>query len=179
MKRHISVLNFQILLVISQLCISTVLCEYSKTTNRVNCDEPFKFCSNKRPNNEPQSCQRNGGYPGKLNLDTSTNSDYSQYRGASALKPCFNNEIKDLGFEDDQGIETIDVFTENNFNIQPNVEYGNWKVVSGGYGSYGKRPKRQSLQNNNLGSGGGENRNAISIVFEEPGSRMALIEYLK
>jgi hypothetical protein len=94
-----------------------------------------------------------------------------------ALKPCFNKEMEDLGFDEEEKFRTIDVFTENNFRVKPNIGYEGWKPASEGYGGY-DRLKRQALQNNNLG-GPNNNRNAISVVFEEPGSRMSLIDYLK
>ena len=156
-----------------ELIVPAVLSDYVKTTNKVNCDEPFRFCSNNRPDNEPGNCERNGGYPDNLNYDKSSSADYSQYRGAMALKPCFNKEMEDMGFEGDDGFRTIDVFTTNNFRVKPNVEYGKWNTISGGYGGYG-RYKRQNFRDNHLNE-----QNAISVIFEEPGARMELINYLE
>ena len=153
--------------------ISKVLCVYpTKESNKVNCDEPFQFCSNKRPSSQPGSCSRNGGYPGDLTFNDAAYADYSQYRGALALKPCFNKEMEEMGFEGEDNFRTIDVFTDNNFRRKPDVNYGQWNSVSEGYGGYG-RYKRQLINSDQF------NVNAIAVVFEEPGARQSLIEYLE
>ena len=134
--------------------ISKVLCVYpTKESNKVNCDEPFQFCSNKRPSSQPGSCSRNGGYPADLTYDNTAYADYSQYRAALALKPCFNKEMADMGFDSAEDFKTIDVFTENNIRREAAVNVGQLS---------------SDVQ-----------FSTISIIYEEPGSRKALIDYLK
>ena len=152
--------------IIQNILLPTVLSKYP--SNRINCDEPFEFCPNKRPSNQPKSCSRNGGYPADLTYDNAAYADYSQYRAALALKPCFNKEMEDMGFEDEDNFKTIAIFTENNIRRKPVVDDGQLNSVSGGYGRY----KRQLLD-----SGG--QFSAVKIVYEDPESRKALIEYLK
>ena len=141
--------------------VSNVLGEYGRNGN--SCNEEFQFCSNKPPSGNPGHCEKNGGYPDDLNLDTTSYSDYSQYQSARALKPCFNKERE----EGEEEFAVIDIFTENNLIGEAEIEYGGWKT---GYSSN----RRNYLQNNNLGD-----QNAVAIFFEEPESRMALIDYLE
>ena len=160
-------------LIFQNTLFSKVVCVYpTKESNKVNCDEPFQFCSNKRPSSQPGSCSRNGGYPGDLKFNDAAYADYSQYRGALALKPCFNKEMEEMGFDGEDDFRTIDVFTDNNFRRKPEVNYGQWNSVSEGYGGYG-RYKRQLINSDQFSV------NAIAVVFEEPGARKSLIEYLK
>ena len=149
---------------------STVLSNYETASSKVNCDEPFEFCSNKRPINAPGFCEKNGGYPDDLDYDRATSADYSQYRSAIALKPCFNKELEDLGFADDEEFRTIDIFTTNNFMASTNAENIKRNRISEGYGYYNDQLSKNN-QRNSL--------NAISIVFEEPESRRELIDYLE
>ena len=137
--------------VLQNILLPAVLCNYQ--SNKINCDEPFQFCPNKRPSNQPKSCSRNGGYPADLTYDNTAYADYSQYRAALALKPCFNKEMADMGFERADGFETIDVFTENNIRREAAVEIG--KLSSDAQFS------------------------TIAIIYEEPGSRKSLIDYLR
>ena len=149
---------------------SIVLSDYETTSSKVNCDEPFEFCSNKRPFNAPGFCEKDGGYPDDLDYDRSTSADYSQYRSAMALKPCFNKELEDLGFTGDDKFRTIDIFTTNNFRARADSESIKRNRISERDGRYNDQRSKNN-QRNNL--------NAISIVFEEPGSRRELIDYLE
>ena len=144
--------------------VSNVLAEYEAPSNYVSRKikqiPEFPFCSNKRPSGQPKQCQANGGYPDDLNLDTTSSTDYAQYQAARALAPCFNKEMDENDFEAEEKFRIIDIFTENNFYSR--------------HGRYGDI-KRQDVLNTNCGKG----PNAVKVIFEEPESRMALINYLK
>ena len=134
--------------IFQNIIFPAVLCKYSTESNKINCDEPFKFCPNTRPSSLPEPCSRNGGYSDDLTFDNTAYADYSQYRAALALKPCFNKEMEDMGFEDEDNFKTIAIFTENNI-------------------------RRKQLLNSD------GQFSAVKIVYEDPESRQALIEYLK
>ena len=143
--------------IFQNILLPIVLCKYP--SNRINCDEPFEFCPNKRPSNQPEPCSNNGGYPDDLTYGNTAYADYSQYRAAMALKPCFNKEMADMGFEGEDEFRTINVFTDNNIRRNRGVD---------------NRPlSSDSFLNSD------DRFSAVAIVFEEPESRKALIEYLR
>ena len=153
--------------IIQIILLPTVLCKYQ--SNKINCDEPFEFCPNKRPSNQPKSCSRNGGYPDDLTYNNAAYADYSQYRAAIALKPCFNKELNDMGFENEEDFRIIDLYTDNNFKRIPNLDNEQFSTASERYGRY----KRDFVNSDQRGV------DAVAVVYEDPESRKALIEYLR
>ena len=123
--------------ILQNILISTVSCNYHIRPQippwdlKNNC-EPFQFCPNKGPSNLPKLCSRNGGYPDDLTYENTNYANYSQYRAALALRPCFSTEMANMGIEGEDYFRIIEVFSSAR----------NWRV--------GRRCKREHPQHRHL-----------------------------
>ena len=148
--------------ILQNMLLLTVSCNYHNGPQRPpwdlknNC-EPFRFCPNKGPSNLPKPCSRNGGYPDDLTYENANYANYSQYRAALALRPCFSTEMANMGIEGEDYFRIIEVFTDNNIRRK----------------QFNLNPFGEILSNSD------DQFTAVAIVFEEPESRKALIEYLR
>ena len=145
--------------ILQNILFLTVSCNYHNRPPwdlKNNCD-PFQFCSNKGPSNLPKLCSKNGGYPDDLTFENANYANYSQYRAALALRPCFSTERANLGFESEDDFRIIEVFTDNNIRRK----------------QFNLNPFGEPLSNSD------DQFTAVAIVFEEPESRKALIKYLR
>ena len=146
--------------ILQNILFLTVSCNYHNRPPwdlKNNCPEPSQFCSNKGPSNLPKLCSRNGGYPDDLTFENANYANYSQYRAALALRPCFSTERANLGFESEDDFRIIEVFTDNNIRRK----------------QFNLNPFGEPLSNSD------DQFTAVAIVFEEPESRKALIKYLR